>query len=442
MSEEREVIHIDDEASDSSMNTNKHELISSEEGPLLKKTKFLSVNPSTVRKVPTIAEELAMNRQGKNSLSPTIIPAGTSTDASNSGSNTPNSSDKLVQKKQLPISSLLSGTHEVDDSAANESPYQSGVGSSDTLPPNKPSNLPGPSSKWKIKSLIKNKSPANIRRNMNASSDKSSNSTMNTPKRSSSVDIMSASKSNINDADTVETPNTIKNGKINVAINKNEDALNGKVKSSAKKETTSMTPKVKSPKRLTQSTARSVSILDVFEKNSKSGPGDFKPNIVLDIKLKINDNSKSAEDKQIEFNFQNLVEEKYQVDKTGSIPKKNLMTNLLQKGLKDSRSESNLDDEFLNSSEEEDDIEEEESHIPVKPTVPIMGKKPHPSKGKSLIGKYDIEDPFIDDTELLWEEQRASTKDGFFVFFGPLVQNEEPQTVQKPSNSKKNGMRK
>jgi hypothetical protein len=41
---------------------------------------------------------------------------------------------------------------------------------------------------------------------------------------------------------------------------------------------------------------------------------------------------------------------------------------------------------------------------------------------------YDKEDPFIDDSEMLWEEQAASSKDGFFVYSGPLVpEGEKPQ---------------
>ena len=62
-------------------------------------------------------------------------------------------------------------------------------------------------------------------------------------------------------------------------------------------------------------------------------------------------------------------------------------------------------------------------------------KRPHPMKGKSLIGKYDIDDPFIDDSELLWEEQRALAEDGFFVFFGPLVASSESLSPEAGSRS-------
>ena len=42
--------------------------------------------------------------------------------------------------------------------------------------------------------------------------------------------------------------------------------------------------------------------------------------------------------------------------------------------------------------------------------------------------QYDKEDPFVDDSELVWEEQAAASKDGFFVYSGPLVpEGEKPQ---------------
>jgi hypothetical protein len=40
---------------------------------------------------------------------------------------------------------------------------------------------------------------------------------------------------------------------------------------------------------------------------------------------------------------------------------------------------------------------------------------------------YDIDDDFVDDSEMLWEAQAAASRDGFFVYSGPLV----PE-VEKP----------
>ncbi|VEU22014.1 DEKNAAC103024 [Brettanomyces naardenensis] len=50
------------------------------------------------------------------------------------------------------------------------------------------------------------------------------------------------------------------------------------------------------------------------------------------------------------------------------------------------------------------------------------------------IGKYDIEDPFIDDEELQFEEQTNKNKDGFFVYYGPWV---EPDQSRGGSNGRR-----
>jgi hypothetical protein len=52
------------------------------------------------------------------------------------------------------------------------------------------------------------------------------------------------------------------------------------------------------------------------------------------------------------------------------------------------------------------------------------------------VGKYDYEDPFIDDEELQWEEEITSTKDGFFVYWGPLVDDRNNTTSNKKASSK------
>ena len=44
---------------------------------------------------------------------------------------------------------------------------------------------------------------------------------------------------------------------------------------------------------------------------------------------------------------------------------------------------------------------------------------------------YDKEDDFIDDTEMIWEEQAATSKDGFFVYSGPLIPPGQEPTVER-----------
>ena len=47
--------------------------------------------------------------------------------------------------------------------------------------------------------------------------------------------------------------------------------------------------------------------------------------------------------------------------------------------------------------------------------------KPVKKKRNFKEDEYDKEDDFVDDSELLWEEQAAASRDGFFVYSGPLV---------------------
>ncbi|KPM34548.1 hypothetical protein AK830_g12029 [Neonectria ditissima] len=43
--------------------------------------------------------------------------------------------------------------------------------------------------------------------------------------------------------------------------------------------------------------------------------------------------------------------------------------------------------------------------------------------------QYDVDDDFVDDSELLWEAQAAASRDGFFVYSGPLVPEVEKPAV-------------
>jgi hypothetical protein len=53
--------------------------------------------------------------------------------------------------------------------------------------------------------------------------------------------------------------------------------------------------------------------------------------------------------------------------------------------------------------------------------------KPARKKRTNKEDEYDKDDDFVDDSELLWEEQAAASRDGFFVYSGPLI----PE-VEKP----------
>ena len=50
---------------------------------------------------------------------------------------------------------------------------------------------------------------------------------------------------------------------------------------------------------------------------------------------------------------------------------------------------------------------------------------------KKKIEGYDREDPFIDDSEMAWQEHAAASKDGFFVYSGPLIPEGEKVAIEK-----------
>ncbi|TPX18865.1 uncharacterized protein E0L32_011417, partial [Thyridium curvatum] len=55
--------------------------------------------------------------------------------------------------------------------------------------------------------------------------------------------------------------------------------------------------------------------------------------------------------------------------------------------------------------------------------------KPVRKKRNFKEDEYDKDDDFVDDSEMLWEEQAAASRDGFFVYSGPLVQEEAKPAV-------------
>ncbi|MCJ1299023.1 hypothetical protein MMC08_001814 [Hypocenomyce scalaris] len=66
-------------------------------------------------------------------------------------------------------------------------------------------------------------------------------------------------------------------------------------------------------------------------------------------------------------------------------------------------------------------------------------KKAAPKKRRMKEDEYDKGDPFVDDSELAWEEQAAASKDGFFVYSGPLVPEGEKPSVERADGTVKRG---
>ncbi|ODV75501.1 Hpc2p [Cyberlindnera jadinii NRRL Y-1542] len=94
-------------------------------------------------------------------------------------------------------------------------------------------------------------------------------------------------------------------------------------------------------------------------------------------------------------------------------------------------------DDELDEDDDNDAMDDDQEQHEEVPKVPVKIDKRRLQKGKPKIGQYDYEDPFIDDSETLWEEQRASTKDGFFVYWGPLVEEGKNAVIERADGTVK-----
>ena len=62
-------------------------------------------------------------------------------------------------------------------------------------------------------------------------------------------------------------------------------------------------------------------------------------------------------------------------------------------------------------------------------------------KTRKVNERYDLEDEFIDDSEMIWQQQALASKDGYFVWSGPLIQEGDKPTVERADGTVKRGGR-
>lgn len=292
-------------------------------------------------------------------------------------------------------------------------------------------------------------------KNLTSSTTSSTNSkikNLTTPKNSlSSSDSVVLPSSNITTKQSSKSvvSNTIKSATISTKTNKGSNTISATTSAAPSKvsHTTSVKPTEKkkvAPKSLTPSLAieppsllKATSILgepkdQLNNKTYKKSSIKEEKAIILNIPLyNASTNDYLDENGTVVVNVPDLVKKELIHNNINGkltleqekLNKRNLFINNTDKI---SLNNNNSDVDGINS----DDTVNKDSK-----------KKAHPMKGKSQIGKYDMEDPFIDDSELLWEEQRATTKDGFFVFFGPLIEKNEVPKIERTQSSLKRSRR-
>lgn len=167
----------------------------------------------------------------------------------------------------------------------------------------------------------------------------------------------------------------------------------------------------------------------------KSNTNATGPNIVLQIDLK--------DPKNKVINFARLAEEKYGFAALypRQAAQRERLARVAAAGAAIERSASNS--KFNSAGESGDDegsvdIDRESDN---DGDVAMGGVNGEANSGTDANGpkkkrrkrdeEYDLADDFVDDTEQVWELQAATTKDGFFVFCGPLVREGEKPNVER-----------
>ncbi|GAV52926.1 hypothetical protein ZYGR_0AI02080 [Zygosaccharomyces rouxii] len=278
----------------------------------------------------------------------------------------------------------------------------------------------------------KDNNPSNSKKDNPSGSVKRENSATNNSKSNEKKDNKPTGKSSIKK----------ENGSTTGTSTANKKPIDTKKKPPVKKETAPAAKPAKTPKKLVAAPSiKSPSLLEVLERG-KTQEEPEEPALIVDVPLYSTDtNEYLDENGQVVFNFYKVVQDKFSSDNGGGNPtdlkaaKRNLFGQISGTQMDGAAEED--DDDIEEVEEEGEEEEEEEGEEPKQNVSPK--KKSHPNKGKSLIGKYDTEDPFIDDTELLWEEQRAATKDGFFVYFGPLIEKGHYASLERADGTMKRG---
>jgi hypothetical protein len=173
--------------------------------------------------------------------------------------------------------------------------------------------------------------------------------------------------------------------------------------------------------------------------DSATAPGKSAPNIVLHIPL--NGQSNKV------INFARLAEEKYgfaalhprlaaQRERLARVAAASAALEKHEKSGRDSAAEDDLSVDVDRDSDGDGDVVMSGTgSANLGPNgassdtgAAGVGKK---KMRKKKIEEYDRDDPFVDDSELAWQEHAVASKDGFFVYSGPLVPEGEKVAVER-----------
>ncbi|KAG2734954.1 hypothetical protein G9P44_001168 [Scheffersomyces stipitis] len=164
------------------------------------------------------------------------------------------------------------------------------------------------------------------------------------------------------------------------------------------------------------------------------------PIIALSIPLIDPKNPKPGQS-EVVVNVLRLAEEKY--GWTAIHPNAKSAIDIMEDMIDDDDDDDDDDDEVI--------VDDEKSGSVAPAPAPSKKKKEgeelteeqlvrqHQTRMNRKVGKYDYQDPFIDDEELQMEEEITTTKEGYFVYWGPLVDDRNMTTGSSGKKSSAKG---
>ena len=161
----------------------------------------------------------------------------------------------------------------------------------------------------------------------------------------------------------------------------------------------------------------------LFNNGSSNQPSSSGQTIIIEVPLNGETNKY--------INFARLAEEKYGYNALHPklAAQRDRLARVAAHGAaleSNSKNGTSADEMSLDASEGEG----EQSNADKKASGTENGA-PKKRKRQMKEDQYDKDDPFVDDTELAWEEQAAASKDGFFVYSGPLVTAGEKANIER-----------
>ncbi|KAG7864616.1 hypothetical protein KL918_005354 [Ogataea parapolymorpha] len=183
------------------------------------------------------------------------------------------------------------------------------------------------------------------------------------------------------------------------------------------------------------------SVLELNESQINRLDGNAKEPIIA-LHIPLVPPGKQPGESQAIFNVMRLCEDKYGFDAmhpNGRITFENME---IDEDIAEDENQEQNDEDSAEMDEEADTIRKLGMKFKAGMTdeekEEMILKEIHRRKMESnkRIGKYDLLDPFIDDEELLFEEQTKNNKDGFYVYYGPISDDNKSTTVKrKPTAS-------